>query len=170
MLTDIVSKNGNLLLSVPVRGNGEIDEDEIAVLEGIASWISVNGEAIYSTRPWLIYGEGPSVTEQAEGGQFGGAKDVRSKPYTSEDMRFTTKGDAIFAVLFDWPADRKVVVKSFASGTADKPALLTREIASVSLLGSSESLKWSRDEAGLHVTLPSSKVGSEAYSIKVVLK
>jgi len=170
MLVDIVSKNGNLLLSVPVRGNGEIDEDEVAFLEGMATWMDVNGEAIYGTRPWVVYGEGPSVSEMAEGGQFGGAKDVRSKPYTSEDLRFTTKDNAIYAILFEWPANQSVVIKSFAVGAAEKPAQLAKEIAAVTLLGSKESLKWSRDTAGLHVKLPASKPCSDAYSLKVVLK
>ena len=170
MLTDIVSKNGNLLLSVPVRGNGELDEDEIAFLQGMAQWMDVNGEAIYATRPWEIYGEGPSTQEKAEGGQFGGAKDVRSKPYTAEDVRFTTKDNAIYAILLEWPANRSVVIKSFAAGAAGTPPKLTREIATVALLGSSEHLVWSRDAAGLHVTLPATRPGDAAYSLKVVLK
>jgi alpha-L-fucosidase len=170
MLVDIVSKNGNLLLSVPVRGNGEIDEDEVAFLEGMAGWMTVNGEAIYGTRPWLVYGECPSATEKAEGGQFGGARDVRSKPYTAEDMRFTTKGDVIYAILLDWPAGNSTVVKSFAAGAAGKPAQLTREIADVSLLGSTAKLVWSRDASGLHVVLPAARPCNEAYSLKIVLK
>jgi alpha-L-fucosidase len=59
-LCDIVSKNGNLLLSVPLRGDGSLDEDEVAILEALARWFAVNGEAIYGTRPWRIYGEGPT--------------------------------------------------------------------------------------------------------------
>jgi alpha-L-fucosidase len=170
MLVDIVSKNGNLLLSVPIRGNGEIDSDEVAFLHGMAKWMDINGEAIFGTRPWTVYGEGPSTTEPQESGQFGGARDVRSKPYTSEDVRFTTKGNAIYAIFLDWPADHSVVIKSFATGTPASPPLLTREIATVSLLGSKNRLVWSRDAAGLHVALPSVRPGNDAYSLKVVLK
>jgi alpha-L-fucosidase len=170
MLVDIVSKNGNLLLNVPVRGDGTIDEDEVAFLEGMARWMDVNGEAIFATRPWVVYGEGPSVVEKAEAGHFGGARDVRSKPYTAEDVRFTTKGDAVYAVLMDWPPERTVLVKSLASGTTEKPALLGKEIASVSLLGSAEKLEWSRDAAGLHATLPASRPGEHTVALKVVTR
>ena len=103
MLIDIVSKNGNLMLNIPVRGDGTIDEDEVACLEGIAKWIATNGEGIFATRPWKVYGEGPSVTTQAPSGQFGGARDVR--PYTAEDIRFTSKGDSLYVFLMVWPVE-----------------------------------------------------------------
>jgi len=91
MLADIVSKNGNLLLSVPVRGNGAIDDDEVAFSRRHGEMDGCERGGHLATRPWVVYGEGPSVAEKAEGGQFGGAKDVRSKPYTAEDMRFTPR-------------------------------------------------------------------------------
>ena len=109
MLIDIVSKNGNLLLSIPVRGDGTIDEDEVAFLEGLASWMHANGEGIFGTRPWKIYGEGPSVTGPVAQGQFGGARDVRD--YTAEDIRFTTKGDTLYAFVMAWPGEQAVIVK-----------------------------------------------------------
>jgi alpha-L-fucosidase len=170
MLVDIVSKNGNLLLSVPVRGDGTIDEDEIAFLEGMAKWMDVNGEAIFATRPWVVYGEGPSVVEKAEAGHFGGARDVRSNPYTAEDVRFTTKGDTLYAVLMEWPAERTVLVTSLASGTPEKAALLGKEIVSVGLLGSADKVVWSRDAAGLHATLPAARPGHDAFTLKVVTR
>ena len=170
LLVDVVSKNGNLLLSVPLRGDGTIDDDELAFLGGMAKWMDVNGEAIFGSRPWVVYGEGPSTAEKAEAGQFGGARDVRTKPYTAEDIRFTTKGDAIYAILLDWPSDHGVVIKSFAVGSAETPARLGREVASVSLLGSAEKLPWQRDAAGLHVVLPAARPGSDAYSLKIALK
>ena len=114
MLVDIVSKNGNLLLNIPVRGDGTIDEDEVAFLQEMAAWMDVNGEAIFGTRPWEVYGEGPSTTAQAE----------RDRPlqreagtrYTAEDIRFTTKGDALYAIGLGWPEDGgKVTIKSLAS-------------------------------------------------------
>ena len=84
MLVDIVSKNGNLLLSIPVRGDGTIDDDEVAFLHSMANWMAVNGEGIFGTRPWKIYGEGPT---QVSGGMFNEQK----VHYTAEDLRFTTK-------------------------------------------------------------------------------
>ena len=170
MLADIVSKNGNLLLNVPVRGDGTIDDDEVAFLEGMGKWMDVNGEAIFGTRPWVVYGEGPSVTERAESGQFGGARDVRSKPYTAEDVRFTAKGDALYAMLLDWPSTGAVVISSLGTGTADRPALLGRKIKSVALLGSTDPVTWSQDAAGLHATLPATRPGSDAFALKLVLE
>ena len=164
MLVDIVSKNGNLLLSVPVRGSGEIDEDEIAFLEGMAKWMDVNSEAIFGTRPWVVFGEGPSVVEKAEGGTFGGARDVRSKPYTAEDIRFTTKGSALYAIVMEWPANQTVVVKSLATGSKD---LAGRKVTSVSLLGHIDNLQWTQDEAGLHVSLPATAPSEHAVALKI---
>ena len=180
MLADIVSKNGNLLLSVPVRGDGTIDEDEVAFLQGMAKWMDVNGEAIFGTRPWVIYGEGPSVTETAESGQFGGARDVRSKPYTAEDVRFTTKGDALYAILLDWPADRTALVKSLATKAPSGPAAGApaakaeaaakegRKVTDVSLLGYSGKLKWTQDETGLRIQLPADPPSEHAMALKII--
>ena len=109
MLIDIVSKNGNLLLNIPLRGDGSIDDDELKVLHGIAEWMGPNGQAIFATRPWKIYGEGPSTVAVTRG-QFGGARDVR--PYTPEDFRFTAKGETLFAFAMGWPTTGKAVIKS----------------------------------------------------------
>ncbi len=78
MLIDIVSKNGNLMLNIPLPGNGLPDADEMKVLEGLAKWMEPNGEAIFATRPWAVYGEGPSVTTAAPANRFGGSVDVRA--------------------------------------------------------------------------------------------
>jgi alpha-L-fucosidase len=174
MLVDIVSKNGNLLLSVPVRGDGTIDEDEVAFLGGMAQWMEVNGEAIFGTRPWVIYGEGPSATEKPESGQFGGARDVRSKPYTAEDVRFTTKGDALYAFLLGWPADKTTVIKSLATSPPHIAGLPSealakegRKITDVALLGFSGKLTWTQDETGLHVQLPAAAPCEHAVALKI---
>ena len=82
MLADIVSKNGNLMLSVPLQRDGTPDSDEIKIVSDIGAWLKVNGDAIYATRPWKIYGEGPS-TETAEKGPFGGQRDVQKTPFTA---------------------------------------------------------------------------------------
>src|SRR5262245_18555092 len=114
MLLDIVSKNSNLMLSVTVRADGTIDEREVAFLEGMAAWMKTNAEGVFGSRPWKVYGEGPSTVEAPEAGQFGGARDVRSKPYTIEDIRFTTNGAALYVYLLApqpaTQADRKSVV------------------------------------------------------------
>ena len=164
MLADIVSKNGNLLLNVPVRGDGTIDEDEVAFLGGMAKWMDVNSEAIFATRPWTVYGEGPSTVESHEVGQFGGARDVRSKPYTAEDMRFTTKGGALYAIVLELPADKSVLVKSLATGS---PQIGGHKVTAVALLGSAGKVTWKQDKAGLHVTLPDAAPSEHAIALKI---
>jgi alpha-L-fucosidase len=165
MLVDIVSKNGNLMLSVPVRRDGTIDEDEVKTLNGIGAWLKVNGEAIYKTRPWKTYGEGPSTTA-AEKGQFDGQKDTHSKPFTAEDIRFTQSkdGKTLYAMVHAWPAGGKVVIKSLAENSPHAPG----KIGSVKLLGGSK-LKSTRDAHGLTVTLPEKKPCEIAYTLKIKL-
>jgi len=161
MLIDIVSKNGNLMLSIPVRGDGTIDEDELKVVEGLAAWMGPNGEGIFATRPWKVYGEGPSVTSPAPRGQFGGARDVR--PYTPEDIRFTAKGDVLYAFAMSWPENGTLTIKSLARGSVEFP----REIARVELLGARGPLVFAREASGLVVNLPAAKVGDYAHALKI---
>jgi alpha-L-fucosidase len=151
MLADIVSKNGNLMLSVPLQRDGQPDADEMKIVSDIGSWLKVNGDAIYVTRPWKIYGEGPS-TGIVETNRFGGVKDVGTRPFTAEDIRFTQSkdGKTLYAIVLALPADGQVTIKSLASNSAQWPDAIGR----VKLLGVSGKLKFTRDEAGLHVTLP----------------
>ena len=163
MLSDIVSKNGNLMLSVPLRRDGQPDELEIEIVKEIGAWLKVNGEAIYATRPWKIYGEGPS-TKAAEKGQFDGQKDVSDKPFTAEDIRFTQSkdGKTLYAIVLELPKDGKVTVKSLASDSQQWPG----KIGSVRLVGGGK-LKFTRDANGLHVSLPEKFTGKIAFALKV---
>ena len=113
--------------------------------------MKVNGEAIYATRPWKIYGEGPS-TEAAEKGPFGGQTDVQKAPFTAEDIRFTESrsGKKLYAIVLANPTDGKVTVKSLAANSAEWAG----RIGSVRMLGVEGKLKFDRDENGLHVNLP----------------
>jgi alpha-L-fucosidase len=163
MLIDIVSKNGNLLLSIPVRGDGTIDELEIKVLDGITDWMQINGEAIYATRPWKVYGEGPSIRSVARG-TFGGAADVRS--YTTDDIRFTCKGDTLYAFVMGWPESRKLAIKSMAAKSPNFPA----EIGRVELLGSRDQLPFTRDETATMITLPEKAPNAYAGVFKIIPK
>lgn len=164
MLIDIVSKNGNLMLSVPVRGDGTIDEHEVRFLDGLAAWMDVNAEGIFGSRPWSVYGEGPSTVEKAEAGQFGGARDVRSTPYTGEDVRFTRKGDALYAYLLATPSEPRAMIKSLGTRS---PHLAGRKVAGVSLLGDSGTIKWSQDEQGLGIDLPAQLPGAHAVGFRI---
>ena len=105
-LVDIVSKNGNLLLNIGPRSDGTIPEEAQQVLREVGVWLKVNGEAIYSTRPWKIYGEGPTKVSE------GAFHDTETKPFTAEDFRFTKKGDVLYAIELGWPANREAVIHS----------------------------------------------------------
>ncbi len=156
MLADIVSKNGNLLLNIPVRGDGTIDDDEVAFLEEMARWMDVNKEAIFGTRPWIAYGEGPA---KARGGSF---SEGAARPYSARDIRFTTKGRVLYAIALGWPADGKLVIQSLG-----KVAGTTGQVAAVRLLGHKGTLKWTHDEIGLTVTMPAGKPCDHAYVLKI---
>ena len=166
LLADIVSKNGNLLLNIPVRGDGTIDEDETAFLKDMAAWMAVNGEGIFATRPWIVAGEGPSTAPAAsEKNKYGGQKDTTTIPFTAEDIRFTTTkdGKTLYAIVLGWPADGKITVKSLAKGSANYPG----EVGSVQLLGDNQPVSFSRNESGLAVTLPAKKPCDVAYILKI---
>jgi len=151
-LIDVVSKNGNLLLSVPVRGNGTIDEKERAIVEEIGRWMAVNSEGIYDTRPWHVLGEGPALETVAptEGAGFNEGK---NKPFTAQDIRFTTKDGAVYAFVLGWPADGKVTIKSMRSGGEH----LKQRVARVELVGRGKALAFKQTANGLQVTLPADK-------------
>jgi alpha-L-fucosidase len=163
MLADIVSKNGILMLNVPLRRDGQPDELEVEIVREIGAWLNVNGEAIYATRPWKIHGEGPS-TQAAEKGQFDGQKDVSDKPFTAEDIRFTQSkdGKTLYAIVLELPKNGRVTVNSLASGSTQWPG----EIGGVELVGGGK-LKFTRDPNGLHISLPEKFDGKIAVALKV---
>jgi alpha-L-fucosidase len=161
MLADIVSKNGNLLLNIPVRGDGTIDGDEVKVLDTLASWMPANGEAIFGTRPFTVFGEGAPDVKGS-----GNFNENVKRPYTAEDIRFTTKGDALYALVLAWPANGKVTIKTLAPGSSHYP----KEVGRVRLLGSRGALTFSRNPEGLVVTLPGRKPGDLAFALKIQAK
>ncbi len=163
-LIDVVSKNGNLLLSVPVRADGTIDDDERKIVEGIADWMQVNSEAIYSTRPWEIFGEGPAI-ESAAPLSAQGFNEGKGKPFTSGDIRFTRKGDVVFAFLLGWPDEREAVIKSLS---ASSPYLNGRKLKDVQLLGYKEPIQWLQIAEGLKITLPVQPPCQFAFVLKIV--
>ncbi|HEY9196267.1 MAG TPA: alpha-L-fucosidase, partial [Mucilaginibacter sp.] len=145
-LVDIVSKNGNLLLNIPIRGDGSIDSEERKVVEGIGAWMRVNGEAIYGTRPWTVFGEGPAI-ESAAPINAQGFNEGSGKPFGAEDIRFTAKGKTLYATMLGWPTSNEALVKKLAKGSQ------AGNISSVSLIGS-DKLSFEQTEAGLKVKLP----------------
>ena len=163
-LADIVSKNGNLLLSIPVRGDGTIDDDELAIVTGIADWMDVNREAIFSTRPWKIFGEGPALADLAPI-QAQGFNEGKGKPFTAEDIRFTAKGRTVYAIVLGWP-DKPLVIRSLGAAAAN----LDGPVESVTLLGSKEPAKWRQAEEALLVEFPAPKPCHHAFVLKIEAK
>jgi len=153
LLVDIVSKNGNLLLNFPLPNSGELDFAEREVLAGITAWMAVNSEGIYATRPWKIYGEGPStqVVIKPNGKEFD-PNEGKKPDLTSSDIRFTTKGSAIYAFIQGWP-EATASILSLGTSSPQNPAKIT----SVIMLGHNETLKFSQDAKALNVTLPTNR-------------
>lgn len=145
-LVDIVSKNGNLLLNVGPKADGTFTEEDTNVLTEIGEWLSVNGEAVYGTRTWRVSGEGPTKVEP---GQF---TDLKDKKFTSEDFRFTVKGDKLYAICLNYPENGSVIIQSLAERDASHLPVFHGIIKDIDVLGSNEKPNWRRDENGLHLT------------------
>jgi len=159
MLTDIVSKNGNLMLNIPLRGDGSIDEHEEAFIANFTAWMEVNSEGIFATRPWKIYGEGPSTTAPPAR-----AYGPPGPAYTAEDIRFTTKGDALYAFVGAWPESRVAKIKSLASTS---PQVAGAKVTNISLLGYDGKLTWMQNEQALTVNLPATPPSQQAVTLKI---
>ncbi len=164
MLVDIVSKNGNLLLSVPVRADGTIDDKEELVLEGIASWMDVNKECIFGTRPWKIFGEGPALEQVAELSAQG-FNEGRGKAMTAQDIRFTTKDDVLYVIAMGFPT-KPLSIKALGS----KSEYLKEEIAGINVLGSTEAVEWEQGGEGLVIKPLNKKVCEEATVFRIVFE
>lgn len=164
LLVDVVSKNGNLLLNVPLRGDGTPDSDELAILEGIAAWMQINRECIYGTRPWTVFGEGPQIeTAVPLTGQ--GFNEGKGAPFSDKDIRFTTKGGVLYAVVMGAPQG---TVRIHSLGTA--AGLLGAPVGSVELLGGSQPLAWSQTGPALEITVPASLPNPIAVVFRIVPK
>jgi alpha-L-fucosidase len=156
-LADIVSKNGALLLNVGPRPDGTLPEPEEALLRAIGRWLGTYGEAIYGTRPWKVYGEGPTRVAR------GAFTDTKHQAFTGEDLRFTRRGESLYVIGLAWPDGDRVVVRSLAEGLTLYPQAVGR----VELLGHPEPLAWQRDRGGLTVELPAARRQDLPYALKV---
>lgn len=162
-LVDVVSKNGNLLLSVPVRGNGTIDEQERAIVQSIGTWMQANGESIYGTRPWRVLGEGPALAGTAPLSAQG-FNEGKNKPLGAQDIRFVTKGEVLYATALGWPADGQLVIAALGEGNPLRPQPVRR----VELLGHGQPLAFERTAQGLRVSLPAQPPAAGlAYAFKI---
>jgi alpha-L-fucosidase len=159
MLVDIVSRNGNLLLNFPLPASGALDLEELSVLAEITSWMDINSEAIHGTRPWKIFGEGPGSESAGRNSSFNESK---RKDLTAADVRFTTKGETLYAFVMGWP-EYQAVIRPLAT----KTELRVGKIQNVELLGFGGKLDWSQDESGLKVLMPQQKPSKYAVAFRV---
>ncbi len=168
-LCDIVSKNGNLLLNVGPYADGSFHEEARKILFEIGDWLKINGEAIYGTRPYDVAAEGPTEVSDVNydidmvnaqlNNEEGDAGDLHTGVFTSEDFRFTRKGDVVYAIAMGWSDSGKLSVNSLSADKTDK-------ISKVSMLGAGE-LAFEQNSESLTVTLPKEKPCKFAYVLKV---
>ena len=157
-LIDTVSKNGTFILNIPGKPDGTIDSKEIAVLDGITDWMQVNGEAIYATRSWKIFGEGPDTVKS---GSFQGTSVSK---LGSQDIRFTRNkaNTAVYAIILGWPG-KEAVIHALGTSSPQSPG----KIANVELLGYQSKVQFQQDSSMLRVELPAQKPSNYAIALKV---
>jgi alpha-L-fucosidase len=155
-LVDIVSKNGVLLLNVGPRPDGTIPQPEQEILLEMGEWLALNGEAIYGSRPWKVFGEGPT---QVGEGSF---TDTQRPAFTGQDIRFTTRDGALYAILLAWSGE-SVSINSLGTSTG----LWDGPLGGLQLLGHPGQLEWQRDEQSLTVRLPGQPPCKHAYVLKI---
>ncbi|HKK11631.1 MAG TPA: alpha-L-fucosidase [Flavobacteriaceae bacterium] len=160
-LIDIVSKNGNLLLNIPVRGDGTIDDKEIAILEEIADWMDINKESIFDTRPWRVFGEG-QVADEANPMQGPGFNEGKVQ-LSEKDIRFNQKGNILYASVLGVPLE-DITIKSLGKNKGDF------KIKEVRMLGSYEKLKWKQKAWGLVIEKPKDVPNNIAVVFKIERK
>jgi alpha-L-fucosidase len=156
-IVDTVSKNGLVLMNIALRGDGTLPEVQAAPLRSIGDWLAINGEGIYGTRPWKIFGEGPKkISDERQGENL--------EPYSAADIRFTTKDGHLYAFVLAPPTE-DILIKTLGTGGP-----LKEQITSIVLLGSSETLKWSRSTAGLTIKRPESLPCQYVAGLRITLK
>ena len=164
VLIDIVSKNGVLLLNISPKADGTIVEDQKNVLLTMGEWLAKYGESVYATRPWYTYGEGP--TKEPEG-HFRNREEFLKIKYSAADVRYTTKGDVIYATLLGWPGNNtEVLLKSFSKHEWENAG----EIKNVSLLGSDQKAEYTLSDDGLKITTPVTPTDEMAVVFKIELE
>ena len=152
MLADVVSKNGNLLLNVGPRSDGTIPDEAQKILRAIGAWLKVNGEAIYASKPWTRFGEGPT---DVAGGTF---QETKTRPYTAEDFRFTTRAGYLYAIELGWPEGGEALIRSITPQTT---------VQQVRLLATGEVIPFSQNAEGLHLMLPKTPPGAYAWVFRI---
>ncbi len=158
-LIDIVSKNGNLLLNVGPRADGVIPDEQRAILRAMGTWLKANGEAVYGTRPWRVFGEGPTGTPTGQ------LQEQNQAAYTERDIRFVQKEGCLYVFVLVRPEDGVVRIESLGRARD----YLEGPIQSIVLLGTGEALPWEETASGVSVTLPAQLPGEHAWVLKVMM-
>jgi alpha-L-fucosidase len=164
VLIDITSKNGVLLLNISPRADGIIPDIQKQVLLDMGAWLDKYGEAIYGTRPWYTFGEGP--TKEPEG-HFQFHREFLKIVYSAKDVRYTTRDNKIYATVLGWPGNgEEITFTAFAPDSLPEPLV----VDNVSLLGSDEALDWSMGENGLSLITPATAPDALANVFKIETK
>ena len=154
---DAISKNGIVMLNVALKGDGTIPEKQKKYLTAFGDFLKINGEGIYGSRPWKIFGEGPLQIKDGRQGE-------NHKEYTQEDIRFTTKNGVLYAYVLA-PPTKKIVIKTLA-----KVGILDAEIENIELMGSSKKVKWKRSDDGLTIKRWKKLPGEQVNGFKIIMK
>ena len=154
---DAISKNGSVMMNVALRGDGTLPENQAAMLEAFGDWLRINGEGIYGTRPWITFGEGPMEIITRRTGE-------NLLPYSAKDIRFTTKGDIVYAFVLALPTEDIVIKKLCQKG------LYSSTIKEITMLGSDETLVWEHTRQGLFISLPDKLPDQPVIGFKITSK
>jgi len=156
---DAISKNGSVMLNVALRGDGTLPEDQAAYISAFGEFLKINGEGIYKSRPWKIFGEGPIEMKEGRQGE-------NRKPFSQQDIRFTQNNGKLYAFILGKPT-KDILIKTLAK--RDDSALV-KEILSIELLGSNDTISWTRDAEGLNIKLPKNLPKPNSIGFQITLK
>ncbi len=156
-LIDIVSKNGCLLLNIGPKADGTIPEESQKILTEIGAWLKVNGEAIYDTRPWKIYGEGPTQVNK------GHHSEKKNKLSTAEDVRFTQREGILYATVLDWSKNNEFIIKTLSKGST----IENRAIKTVEFISGNNNINWVQTNEALVINTKGKKPCKAAYVFKI---
>lgn len=159
-LIDIVSKNGCLLLNIGPKADGTIPDEAKSILSDMGDWIQLNGEALFDTRPWKIFGEGPTKVS------VGHHSENENQDNVAGDIRFTTKGNALYAISLAWPKDGKFSIKSLSLNNPYE----SRTVKSIDFISGSNSIKWNQSETELSIQTNGEKPCEAAYAFRILFE